>query len=146
MKAGTMNRTPGTLVSDAKAQELSERLADVFRTSEVSDVLTNDVFLDGHPPQWRFQLQGRDAIAAWLRDHRPEGTDTTVTRAIPTVDGLVTELLGRRYHRGELITERTIVLCAVRVGRICELTIYWNGDWDHELRTRHAVETRLVRP
>ena len=44
-------------IDDGTAQELSDRLADVFRTGEVGDVLTEDVFLDGHPPLWRFQLR-----------------------------------------------------------------------------------------
>jgi hypothetical protein len=43
-----------TVLSDAETQKLSERLADVFRTGEVGDVFTDDLFLDGHPPLWRF--------------------------------------------------------------------------------------------
>ena len=84
-----------TAVDDATAQQLSERLADVFRTAEVGDVLTEDVFLDGHPPFWRFQLQGRDTFAAWLQGYSPGGADTTVVRTIPTATGFVTELGGR---------------------------------------------------
>ena len=57
-----MSPLESTVLDDATAQELSERLADVFRTADVGDVLTDDVFLDGHPPLWRFQLQGRDAF------------------------------------------------------------------------------------
>ena len=53
-----MSPLESTVLDDATAQELSERLADVFRTAEVGDVLTDDVFLDGHPPLWRFQLAG----------------------------------------------------------------------------------------
>ena len=47
--------------------EASDALAEVFRTGAVGDVFTEDVFLDGHPPFWRFQIQGRDAFAEWLR-------------------------------------------------------------------------------
>jgi hypothetical protein len=47
------------VIDDALAQELSERLADVFRTAGAGDVLTDDVFLDGNPPLWRFQLESR---------------------------------------------------------------------------------------
>ena len=57
-----MSPLESTVLDDATAQELSERLADVFRTTDVGDVLTEDVFLDGHPPFWRFQLHGRDAF------------------------------------------------------------------------------------
>jgi hypothetical protein len=44
------------------------------------------------------------------------------------------------------MTDRKIVLCEVRDGRISELTIYCSGDWDEELRARHAAEATLLRP
>ena len=141
-----MSPLESTVLDDATAQELSERLADVFRTADVGDVLADDVFLDGHPPLWRFQLQGRDAFAAWIKSFMPDGADTTVVRTIPTVTGFVTEFVGRHEEDGEEMTDRKILLCEVRGGRIAELTIYCSGDWDAELRARHAAETRLIRP
>jgi ketosteroid isomerase-like protein len=141
-----MSALGSTMVDDATAQDLSERLADVFRTAEVGDVLTEDVFLDGHPPLWRFQLQGRDTFAAWLQSYSPDGAETTVVRTIPTATGFVTELTGRHQEDGEELTDRKIVLCEVRDGRIAELTVYCSGDWDATLRARHAAETQLLRP
>jgi ketosteroid isomerase-like protein len=141
-----MSALGSTMVDDATAQDLSERLADVFRTAEVGDVLTEDVFLDGHPPLWRFQLQGRDTFAAWLQGYSPDGAETTVVRTIPTATGFVTELTGRHQEDGEEMTDRKIVLCEVRDGRIAELTVYCSGDWDATLRARHAAETQLLRP
>jgi hypothetical protein len=141
-----MSRLEATVVDDALAQELSERLADVFRTADVGDVLTDDVFLDGHPPLWRFQLQGRDTFAAWLQGYSPDGADVTVVRTIPTVSGFVTEVVGRHEEHGEVITDRKIILCEVRETQISELTVYCSGDWDAELRARHAAETPILRP
>jgi ketosteroid isomerase-like protein len=135
-----------TTLDDATAQELSERLADVFRTAEVGDVLTEDVFFDGHPPLWRFQLQGREVFAAWLEGYSPNGADTTVVRTIPTVTGFVTELVGSHEEDGEEMTDRKLVLCEVRDGSVAEMTIYCSGDWDAELRARHSAETQLIRP
>jgi len=135
-----------TMIDDATAQRLSEELADVFRTADVGNVLTDDVFLDGHPPEWRFQLCGRDDFAAWLKGYSPRGADTTVARAVPTSSGFVTELLGRRHEGGELVTDRKIVLCELREGRISEMTVYCSGDWNQQLRERHAAETTLLRP
>jgi hypothetical protein len=66
-----MSALDADVLDDGTAQELSERLADVFRTANVGDVLTDDVFLDGHPPLWRFQLEGRDTFAAGSRTIRP---------------------------------------------------------------------------
>jgi ketosteroid isomerase-like protein len=139
----TMAMTP---VDDATAQELSERLADVFRTGKASDVLTEDLFLDGHPPLWRFQLQGRDAFAAWLGGYAPAGAETTVVRTIPTATGFVTEFVGRHDEDGAEMTDRKILLCEVRGRRISELTVYCSGDWDAELRARHAAEAPIIRP
>jgi hypothetical protein len=145
-ESADMSQFASTVVDDALAQELSERLADVFRTAKASDVLADDVFLDGNPPLWRFQLQGRDAFDAWIKSFMPDGADTTVVRTIPTVTGFVTEFTSRHQEDREEITDRKILLAEVRGGRVAELTIYCSGDWNAELRTRHAAETRLIRP
>jgi ketosteroid isomerase-like protein len=141
-----MSRLESTLLDDAAAQELSERLADVFRTADVGDVLTDDVFFDGHPPLWRFQLEGRDTFAAWLKDYSPDGATIAVVRTIPTVTGFVTEFVGHHDENGEKLTDRKILLCEVRSGRVAELTVYCSGDWNAELRARHAAEAALIRP
>lgn len=133
-------------LDQSAAERLSERLADVFRTADVSDVFTDDLFLDGHPPYWRFQLQGADQFAAWLTGYSPNGTNMTVERTIPTATGFVAEVTGDHDEDGELMTDRKILLCAVRDGRVSELTIYCSGDWDADLRARHAQETTLLRP
>ena len=132
---------------DAEAQELSERLADVFRTADVGDVFTEDVFLDGHPPFWRFQLQGRDEFAAWLTGYAPHGTDVTVARTTP--DGLRLRHRTDRQPRGRRRRDRpTARSSSVRSAMAASprLTIYCSGDWDAELRARHAAETTLLRP
>ena len=141
-----MSDLASTVFDDAVAQELSERLADVFRTAQATDVLADDVFLDGNPPLWRFQLEGREAFDAWIKSFVPHGAATTVVRVIPTVTGFVTEFSGRRDEDGRDITDRKIILAEVRDGRITELTVYCSGDWDRDLRARHAAETRLLRP
>jgi ketosteroid isomerase-like protein len=141
-----MTSLESTVLDDATAQELSERLADVFRSADVGDVLADDVFLDGHPPLWRFQLQGRDVLATWLKGYSPDGSEVTVVRTVPTVSGFVTEFVGRHEESGEVMTDRKILLCDVHDGRITELTVYCSGDWNAELRDRHAVEAPLLRP
>jgi len=135
-----------TVLDDAKAQELSERLADVFRTADIGDVFAADIFFDGHPPFWRFQLRGRDDFASWLEGYSPNGAEVTVVRTVPTVTGFVTEFVGRHEEDGAEITDRKILLCEVRDGRIAELIVYCSGAWDAELRGRHAVEAPLLRP
>lgn len=141
-----MSDLASTAFDDAVAQELSERLADVFRTAQAADVLADDVFLDGNPPEWRFQLQGRDTFDTWIKSFMPNGADTTVVRTIPTVTGFVAEFTGRHDEDGREITDRKILLAEVRDGRIAELTVYCSGDWDADLRARHTAETHLIRP
>jgi hypothetical protein len=141
-----MTTSESPVLDDAIAQELSERLADVFRTADVGDVFSEDVFLDGHPPLWRFQLQGREVFAAWLQNYSPDGAEITVVRTLPTATGFVTEFVGRHDEHGEEITDRKILLAEVRGRRVAELTVYCSGDWDAALRARHARETELLRP
>jgi ketosteroid isomerase-like protein len=145
-ESADMNQFASTVLDDAFALELSERLADVFRTADASDVLADDVFLDGNPPLWRFQLEGRAAFDAWIKSFMAGGADTTVLRTIPTATGFVTEFAGRHQEDGEEMTDRKILLADVRGGRIAELTVYCSGDWNADLRARHAAETRLIRP
>lgn len=133
-------------IDEATTLLLSERLADVFRTANVGDVFTEDLFLDGHPPFWRFQLQGVDAFASWLTGYAEGEVETTVVRTIPTASGFVTEFTGRHNQDGELMTDRKLLLCVVRNGRISELTVYCSGDWNEELRLRHVAEATIIRP
>jgi hypothetical protein len=142
----TTTTTSAPVLDDAAVQELSERLADFFRTAEVGDVLTEDVFLDGHPPLWRFQIQGRDDVGAWYRSYAPDGVATTVISVVPTATGFVTEFVGEHIEAGEVLSDRKILLCQVRGSQISALTIYCSGDWDAELRARHAAEANLLRP
>ena len=99
MKDPAIVNTPAVELADFAA---TLRFADIPRA--VVD-RTEDLFLDGHPPLWRFQLQGRDAFAAWLAGYAPAGAETTVVRTIPTATGFVTEFVGRhdedagRYER-----------------------------------------------
>jgi hypothetical protein len=132
---------------DQTVEELSEALATVFRTADVGDVFTDDVFLDGHPPFWRFQLEGLETFDAWLRDYAAHRPEVSVVRTIPTADGFLTEQTSREQieGRGE-ITSRKVLICTVRDGRISELCVYCSGDFDAELRARHAAEAPILRP
>lgn len=135
-----------TTIEDSEAQRLSEAVADMFRTGVVGGVLTEDVFLDGHPPFWRFQLEGRETFAAWLADFVGDGADVEVAAVEPTANGFVTQFISRHDEDGVEITDRKILLCELRDGRVAALTVFCSGDWDPELRARHAAETTLIRP
>ena len=62
--------------SDRGVEQLSAGLAEAFRSGEIADLFTSDFFLDGHPPFWRFQIQGLDEFATGSRS-----TSRTVPRS-----------------------------------------------------------------
>lgn len=131
---------------DSTAQALSERLADLFRTGKINDVIADDLFLDGNPPEWRFQLQGKEDFAEWLSGYAPDGGQVTVVRTVPTVNGFVTEMTSEHLEAGVVITDRKMFLCTVVDDAITDMTVYCSGDWGPELRARHVAETTLIRP
>lgn len=140
-----MGAIESTFLDDALEQELSGRLADVFRTADISDVPTEDVFLDGHLPLWRFQLQGRDAFVAWLMGYTPNGAETTVARTIPTTTGFVTEL---RPSRGQRREDHRPQDRAVRRARRPDRRTdgLLQRRLEPELHVHHAAEAPIIRP
>jgi hypothetical protein len=144
----TMTTTFETQTIDlATAERLSARFHDVFTTFVAGeDAFTPDVFCDLNMPEWRFQLQGRDAFAAQLARISQGPSRMEVLRTVPTTSGFVTEHVEHEDVGGEDHSARRLVLCEVVQGRIAEVTVYCTGEWDDELRARHAAEAPMIRP
>jgi hypothetical protein len=136
-----------TLEHRQECERLSQRFADLFDgRDEGEDVLAPDVFCDLNMPVWRFQLQGR---AAWVRQMRtlargPLRID--VLRTVVTERGFVAEHEEHQEVDGEDRTARRLWLCETAEGRIVEAVGFCTGEWDKELRARHAVEAAMLRP
>ena len=136
-----------TLEHREECERLSRRFADLFDgLDEGEDVLAPDVFCDLNMPVWRFQLQGR---AAWVRQMRtlargPLRID--VLRTVVTERGFVAEHEEHQEVDGEDRTARRLWLCETAEGRIVEAVGFCTGEWDEELRARHAVEAPMLRP
>ena len=148
MRGGPHRSYVGRMLDQAaEVDQLSEALVGVFRSGKVGEVFTDDVFLDGHPPFWRFQLEGLADVAAWLSGYVAHVPDVTAVRTMTTAEGFLTEHITTEHDadRGELIS-RKLLVCAVRDGRIAGMTIYCSGDWDSTLRARHAAEAPTLRP
>ena len=140
---------PATAVMDGvAARRLSERFNDVFRTFDAGDDLfTLDVVFDLNMPVWRFQLQGPQAWAEQLADlHRGGKVRIDILRTVPTSSGFVTEHEEHEDVAGEDLSARRLWLCEVRDGRIAEVVGYCSGEWDAELRARHAAEAPMICP
>lgn len=137
---------PATVLDQAEAERLARALCDCYEALDApDDLFAPDVFLDDFPPQWRFQLQGRNALLAQLRAVSEGRTITSrLLRVVPTTTGFVME--HEETHAGdETESARHLDLCKVRDGRIAEIVSYCNGGWDDELRARHAAEAPILR-
>ncbi|MGH9033841.1 MAG: hypothetical protein ACRDY4_08330 [Acidimicrobiia bacterium] len=134
-------------IDKATADRLSRRFHDVFQTFAASeDAFAPDAFFDLNMPVWRFQLQGAAAFAAQLERINQGPSRIDVLRTVPTMSGFVTEHEEHQDVDGEHLSARRLWLCEVRDGRIVEAVGYCSGEWDEELRARHAVEAPMIRP
>ncbi len=138
---------PTTAIRDSTAVEhLAAAFNRCFETRDApADLFAPDVFFDMYPPFWRFQVQGRDAIARQLRAIARGRPTARVLRVVPTATGFVLEH-EETEHAEPTETARRLWLCQVREGRITEALGYCNGGWDDELRARHAAEAPMLRP
>jgi ketosteroid isomerase-like protein len=140
-------RVQQALTEIVTAERLGQRFAEVFETQDAGDDLfTPDAFFDLNMPVWRFQLVGAEAFAAQLREIVEGTVRIEVTKIVPTISGFVTEHVEHQdvEGKGEL-SARRLWLCEVRNGRIAEATCYCSGEWDEELRARHALEAPMIR-
>jgi hypothetical protein len=127
-------------------QQLSGQFAHVFESPDsAADVFAADAFFDLNMPVWRMQLQGADAFAAQLRLINEGVVRINVLRTVATATGFVTEHEEHQAVDGHDLTARRLWLCDVRDGAIVEAVGYCSGEWDEELRARHAVEAPMIR-
>jgi len=143
----TMTTTSETrTIEPATAEWLCARFHDVFTTFEAGEeAFVPDVFCDLNMPEWRFQLQGRDAFAAQLARINEGPSRVEVLRTVPTTSGFVTEHVEHQDVDGEDRSARRLIVCEVVRGRIAEVTVYCTGEWNDELRARHAAEAPMIR-
>ena len=125
---------------------LSATFHRTFETFEASpEAFAEDAFFDLNMPVWRFQIQGRDAFAEQLAKIAEGPVRIDVVRTVPTVSGFVTEHVEHQTVGDRHLSARRLWLCEVRDGRICEVVGYCSGEWDEELRARHAAEAPMLR-
>ena len=142
-----MTTTSAASIDVAEIERLSRQFADVLSTFEASEGdFAPDAFFDLNMPVWRFQLRGAANFAAQLKQINEGPVRMEVSRTVPTLSGFVTEHVEHQKVDGEDITARRIWLCEIRDGRIAEATGYCSGEWNEELRARHAAEVPMIRP
>jgi hypothetical protein len=124
------------------AKKIAERFVRVIETNDPSGVFAEDVFCDINVPEWRFQMQGPDAIARWLTEEQPDGCSISSWRSDATEHGVVVEI---EQHAGEELS-RNIHRLEVRDGKVAEWTMYCTGVWSKELQDRQRRQAPMIRP
>ena len=128
-------------------EQLSARFHEVFETLIASpDVFAEDAFFDLNMPVWRFQIQGREAFGEQIAAINQGPARVDILRTVPTASGFVTEHVEHQDVAGEDLSARRLFLCEVEDGRVSEVVVYCSGEWNEELRTRHAAEAPMLRP
>ena len=127
--------------------QLSRRFARVFEDPDTAEeVFSSDAFFDLNMPVWRFQLQGAAAFAEQIKEINEGDVQIRLLRTVPTDGGFVTEHEEHQQVGGHDLSARRLWLCDVRDGSIVAAVGYCSGEWDEELRARHASEVPMIRP
>jgi len=124
------------------AKKVAEAFVRFMETNEAGDAFADDVFADINVPEWRFQMQGKDAIQAWLGDEQPDGCTVPTWRSDAMLDGVLVEV---EQHTGDEIS-RNIHRLEVRDGKIVEWTMYCSGVWSPETQAKQRAEAPMIRP
>ena len=114
----------------------------------LAELYRPDALLDVSVPQWRYQLQGREAIRQALAEELAPlvgGARVTGQRATRTDDGVVVELEVRFVQDGEERQWREVHLFHTDGTAITEHLNYCTGVWDAATIARQAVEAPMVR-
>jgi hypothetical protein len=106
-----------------------------------------DVLLDMHPPGWRFQVQGADAVSAQWKAIVDQFEDFRVTwvRTTPTDGGVVIEWEMHAGHSdGEHLCRQADILHGD--GKtITEHVVFCGGMWDAATIARQRTEAPMIR-
>lgn len=140
------NSIETTQISPETVERLSRQFAEVFETFDAGqDIFSPEAFFDLNMPVWRFQIQGPGNFASQLKQIAEGEVRMDVLRTVATASGFVTEHVEHQDVHGQELSARRLWLCEVREGRITEAVGYCSGEWDEELRARHAAEAPMIR-
>ncbi len=114
-----------------------------LRTAELPPGLfATDVFCDLNVPEWRFQLQGAEAFAAWAKGEAPDGSTVTTGR-VENADR--TAVVETEMVSGGSYSRNLWVLRADDTGLVDEVVLYCTGPWDAATIERQAREAPMIR-
>ena len=127
----------------------ADRVCDAFVAGDVDALLAcyaPDALVDAVVPQWRFQLQGHDAIReAIVEGEFVPGRRVTQVHRTATEDGVLLEVEAHAPMHGEEHLWRELSHIRIVDGLVTEHIIYCSGFWDAATIARQAVEAPMVR-
>ncbi len=114
--------------------------------ASLAELYEPEVLLDAHVPNWRFQVQGRHAVAEITGTALPGPGRFASFNVEPTASGdLLLEFEWRGHTDvGEAVSRELHVL-RLDGGRIAEQVLYCAGVWSPQLQQQMAAEAPLVR-
>jgi len=128
---------------------LSEKLIECLESGDfgpLADRYAPDAVLDCHVPNWRFQVQGPDAIAANFRGWWPVAGRVIVQRAQELDTGVLVQFERWSLENGDELSTREVHILDLTGGRITDHVVFCAGKFTPELRAQMAVEAPLIRP
>ncbi len=124
--------------------DLAERFAAYLRTAELPENLfAPDVFCDLNVPEWRFQLQGAEALAQWGKSESPHGSEVTLGRVRPAGDTVAVETV---IVTAGVYSRSMWLLHLDAAGLVDEVVFYCTGPWAADTVARQAREAPMIRP
>ena len=135
------------MIDDGIASRIAARLH-ALDFEGLAELYRADALLDSSVPEWRFQLQGRDAIREKLQEeaaHLSGGARVSGWRVTSTADGVAIELEVRFSQEGEERQWREVHLFHTDGEAITEHVNYCTGIWNAATIARHTVEAPMVR-
>lgn len=114
--------------------------------TRIESLYAPNAVLDAHVPQWRYQLQGGDAITAAIDESYPSPVRFTAARTFGTGDWQVLEVEAWFSQGGEERLFHELNLSRLADGSIAEHVVYCTGIWDTATIRRQAAEAPMVRP
>ncbi|MFL6164249.1 MAG: hypothetical protein ACJ74U_18765 [Jatrophihabitantaceae bacterium] len=133
-------------MTEHTARQLADKFITFLETGDSPVGLwTADVFCDFTMPQWRLQARGIEEVTALRKHGHPGPGRVPRSRFDATATGFVLEVEEEWEQDGKSWYCRELFRADIADGAISEISVYCTGDWDSELRARHAATVQLIR-
>ena len=141
-------RDEATGVDDAASARVARQYRETVEAGDplaLAELYSSDALLDYHVPGWRFQVQGREAVARQVCVLPRPGRFTTFD-AEPIPGGLLVQFAWQQDDAAGGAVVRQLQRWRLADGRLAGQLAFCAGVWSRQLQERMALEAPLVRP